>query len=128
MINNEPVHINGDGLTSRDFCYIDNAVQMHLIAVTSNNSDATNQVYNVAVGDRTTLNELCEHLRSHQADRFPYLNDFKPIYCDFCAGDIRHSIADVSKANQLLGYEPSHRIGEGLGEVLSWHTKDTSEK
>ncbi len=128
MINNEPVHINGDGLTSRDFCYIDNAVQMHLIAAPSNNSDATNQVNNVVVGDRTTLKELCEHLRSHLADQFPYLNDFKPIYCDFRAGDIHHSIADISKANQLLGYEPSHRTGERLGEALSWYMKDTSEK
>lgn len=128
MIHNASVYINGDGLTSRDFCYIDNAVQINLIAATSLNPDATNQVYNVAVGDRTTLNELCEHLRSHLAGRFPHLNEFKPTYRDFRAGDVRHSLADISKADQLLGYEPSHRIEEGLDETVNWYMKDTREK
>lgn len=80
MLNNEPVYINGDGETSRDFCYIDNTVQMNLLAATTQNQEATNQVYNVAVGDRTSLNEFCEHLRSHLADQFPHLKDFKPTY------------------------------------------------
>ena len=120
MMKNESVFINGDGSTSRDFCYIDNAVQMNLIAATADNPEAINQVYNVAVGDRTSLNELHEHLRSHLAGQFPHLKDFKPTYRDFRAGDVRHSLADISKARSLLGYEPTHRIGEGLEEALDW--------
>ena len=124
MIQNEEIFINGDGSTSRDFCYIDNTVQMNLLAATTDNSDATNQIYNVAVGDRTTLNDLCEHLRSNLAKQFPHLNDFKPTYRDFRAGDVLHSLADISKAKQLLGYEPSHRIGEGLEEALGWYVNN----
>ena len=86
MVDNEELFINGDGTTSRDFCYIDNAVQMNIIAATTNNEKATNQVYNCAVGDRTSLNELCEHLRSHLAEQFPHLNGYKPTYRDFRAG------------------------------------------
>ncbi|MFC1701406.1 NAD-dependent epimerase/dehydratase family protein, partial [Pseudomonadota bacterium] len=127
MIRNENVFINGDGLTSRDFCYIENAVQMNLIAATTKEPDTTNQIYNVAIGDRTTLNELCEYLRYHLSKQFPHLKDFKPSYRDFRAGDVRHSMADVSKANQLLGYEPGYRIEEGLVEALRWYTKDMSK-
>lgn len=124
MLNNEPVYINGDGETSRDFCYIDNTVQMNLLAAMTQNQEATNQVYNVAVGDRTSLNELCEHLRSHLADQFPHLNDFKPTYQDFRAGDVRHSLADISKAKSLLGYDPSHKISLGLEEAMAWYVKE----
>jgi UDP-N-acetylglucosamine/UDP-N-acetylgalactosamine 4-epimerase len=123
MMKNEELFINGDGTTSRDFCYIDNAVQLNIIAATTENEEATNQVYNCAVGDRTNLNELCEHLHSHLAKQFPHLNDFKPIYRDFRAGDVKHSLADISKAKNLLGYEPTHLIGEGLGEALEWYVK-----
>lgn len=125
MINNEELFINGDGTTSRDFCYIDNAIQLNLIAATTENDGATNQVYNCAVGDRTSLKELCEHLRSHLAERFSHLNDFKPTYRDFRAGDVMHSLADISKAKKLLGYEPTHRIGKGLGEALEWYVNNT---
>lgn len=124
MMKGEELFINGDGTTSRDFCYIDNAVQLNIIAATTENEEATNQVYNCAVGDRTSLNDLCEHLRSHLAEQFPHLNDFKPTYRDFRAGDVMHSLADISKAKNLLGYEPSHRIGEGLGEALEWYMKN----
>lgn len=121
MMAGEPVWINGDGETSRDFCYIANAVQANLRAATTENPEATNQVYNVAVGDRTSLNELFEAIRSLLAPRFPHLNGFRPSYRDFRAGDVRHSLADVSKARTLLGYEPSHRISDGLREAMDWY-------
>jgi len=123
MIKGEPVYINGDGETSRDFCFIDNVRQINLLAATSNNPDAVDQVYNVAVGDRTTLNELYEALRQSLLPRFPYLATAKPVYRDFRAGDVRHSLADVSKARNLLGYEPTHRIGEGLKVAMDWYVK-----
>ncbi|MDP1863410.1 MAG: SDR family oxidoreductase [Thiobacillus sp.] len=126
MIHNEPVHINGDGETSRDFCYIDNVIQANLLAATSQHADAANQVYNVAVGDRTTLNQLFESIRALLAPRFPHLADFKPNYQDFRAGDVRHSLADISKARTRLGYEPTHRIGEGMAEAMDWYVRDLS--
>ena len=124
MIHNEPVWINGDGETSRDFCYIANTVQINLLAATAEHPDAANQVYNVAVGDRTTLNELFEVIRSTLEPRFAHLKGFKPSYRDFRPGDVRHSLADIGKAKELLGYEPSHRIGEGLVEAMNWYVKD----
>ncbi len=124
MINNEPVWINGDGETSRDFCYIANAVQANLLAATAEHPDAANQVYNVAVGDRTTLNDLFEAIRAALEPRFSHLQGFKPSYRDFRAGDVRHSLADISKARTLLGYEPSHRIRDGLVEAMDWYVSD----
>jgi UDP-N-acetylglucosamine 4-epimerase len=121
MMAGEPVWINGDGETSRDFCYIANTVQANLLAAMATSDEATNQVYNVAVGDRTTLNDLFEAIRVLLAPRFKHLADFKPSYRDFRAGDVRHSLADVTKARTLLGYEPSHRIGEGLQEAMDWY-------
>jgi len=124
MIHNQPVFINGDGETSRDFCYIANTVQANLLAATAEHPDAANQVYNVAVGDRTTLNDLFEAIRATLEPRFPHLKDFKPVYRDFRAGDVRHSLADISKAQTLLGYAPSHRIKEGLVEAMDWYVSD----
>ena len=128
LIHDEPVFINGDGETSRDFCYIANAVQANLLAATVQHPDALNQVYNVAVGDRTTLNELFEALRSTLEPRFPHLKGFKPAYRDFRAGDVRHSLADIGKARSLLAYEPSHRIREGLVEAMDWYVRTLAEK
>ena len=128
MISNDSVFINGDGETSRDFCYIDNTVQANILAATTTNPDAVDQVYNVAVGDRTTLNDLFEAIRSGLVDKFPHLEDFKATYRDFRAGDVRHSLADISKAEQLLGYEPSHRIGEGMNVALEWYVQDITGK
>jgi UDP-N-acetylglucosamine 4-epimerase len=124
MIHNEPVYINGDGETSRDFCYIDNVIQANLLAATSQHAGAANQVYNVAVGDRTTLNQLFESIRALLAPKYPHLAGFKPSYRDFRAGDVRHSLADISKAQTRLGYEPTHRIGEGLAEAMDWYVGD----
>ncbi|WP_324779931.1 SDR family oxidoreductase [Thiobacillus sedimenti] len=124
MIRNEPVYINGDGETSRDFCYIDNVIQANLLAATSTHAEAANQVYNVAVGDRTTLNQLFEIIRGLLAPRYPHLAGFKPVYRDFRAGDVRHSLADIGKARTRLGYEPTHRIAEGLAEAMDWYVRD----
>jgi UDP-N-acetylglucosamine 4-epimerase len=124
LIANEPVWINGDGETSRDFCYIANTVQANLLAATVENDEATNQVYNVAVGDRTTLNDLFEAIRVTLEPRFPHLRNLKPQYRDFRAGDVRHSLADITKARTLLGYEPSHRIREGLVEAMDWYVSN----
>lgn len=121
MIHDEPVYLNGDGETSRDFCYIANAVQANLLAATASDPAAVNQVYNIAVGQRTSLNELLEHLRARLAPRFPRLADFSPIHRDFRAGDVRHSLADIGKAHRLLGYEPTHVIGDGLSEAMQWY-------
>jgi len=128
MISNTPVYINGEGDTSRDFCYIDNAVQANILGATTDNPDAVDQVYNVAVGDRTTLNELFELLRSGLSEQFPHLNDYKAIYRDYRAGDVRHSLADISKAENILGYSPSHRIGDGIDVALSWYVNDITSK
>lgn len=124
LVRNEIVNINGDGETSRDFCYIKNVVQANLKAATSENPEAVNQVYNVAVGDRTSLNELLEYLRENLITHFKHLESFKPIYKDFRAGDVRHSLADISKAQNLLGYNPIYRVREGLIEALDWYLQN----
>jgi UDP-N-acetylglucosamine 4-epimerase len=126
LIRNLPVYVNGDGETSRDFCYIDNVIQANILSATTENPEAVNQVYNVAVGDRTTLNDLFEAIRVNLAPRFKHLEDFKPTYRDFRAGDVRHSQADVSKARTLLGYAPTHRMTEGLAEAMDWYVNDLS--
>lgn len=121
LIHGEPVYINGDGETSRDFCYIDNAVQANLLAATTTRPEATDQVYNIAVGERTTLNALCDFLVQHLSERFPHLAGFKPIHRDFRPGDVRHSLADISKAQRLLGYAPTHRVEAGLKAAMAWY-------
>ena len=127
MIENETVSINGDGETSRDFCYIDNAVQANLLAATVDRVEATNQVYNVAVGHRTTLNELFESIRSGLEGHFEHLQDYKPVYRDFRPSDVRHSLADISRAKELLSYAPTHRLRDGLGEALEWYIEDLAK-
>lgn len=121
LINNEQVFINGDGETSRDFCYIDNVVQANLLAATATHPEAGNQIYNVAVGYRTTLNELFAEIKSQLLPRFSHLADAQPIYQDFRSGDVRHSLADITKAQQLLGYAPTHQLREGLSEAIEWY-------
>src|SRR5688572_25245468 len=123
MLRKEPVHINGDGETSRDFCYIENAVQANLLAVASDNPEALNQVYNVALNERTSLNSLFEMQKALLLPRFPHLATCRPQYRDFREGDVRHSQADISKARSLLGYEPTHRIGEGLAQAMDWYVE-----
>ena len=121
MIKGEPIYVNGDGETSRDFCFIANVVQINLLAATTVKSEAVNQVFNVAVGDRTTLNELYEQLKTNLLPLYRHLADAKPVYRDFRAGDVRHSLADISKAATRLGYAPTQRIGQGLALAMPWY-------
>ena len=124
LIQGEPVYINGDGETSRDFCFIANVVQANLLAATAQNAEALDQVYNIAVGDRTTLNELYAGLQSNLLPHYPHLKNCQPIYRDFRAGDVLHSLADIGKAQRLLGYAPTQRIGEGLKLAMSWYLQN----
>ncbi len=121
MLLDEAVTINGDGETSRDFCFIDNAVQANLLAATSDDPAAVNQVYNVAVDGRTSLNRLFEILRDALAEFRPEVSRVQPVYGDFRAGDVRHSQADIGKARRLLGYQPSHRLEAGVRAAMPWY-------
>lgn len=121
ILHGEEVFINGTGETSRDFCYIANTVQMNILAATTKNSDATNQIYNTALNDRTNLTELYSMIQERLISLNPELKANKPTYRDFRAGDVMHSQADISKAQKLLGYEPTHKINEGLDEAMSWY-------
>ena len=121
MIKNEPVYINGAGETSRDFCFIENVCQANLLAATSENTAALNQVYNVAVGDRTSLNQLYEQLLLNLAPIYGHLKQAKPVHRDFRGGDVRHSLADITKAKTLLGYQPKHHVGDGLKLAMAWY-------
>jgi UDP-N-acetylglucosamine 4-epimerase len=123
MIEGEPVYINGDGETSRDFCFIENVRQMNLLAATTENQAAVNQVYNVAVGDRTSLNQLFGQIKINLLPSYPHLTDIKPVYRDFRGGDVRHSLAEISKATKLLGYQPTHRISDGLKVAMQWYVQ-----
>ncbi len=121
LIEEKTVYINGDGETSRDFCYIDNCVQANLMAATATDDDAADQVYNVAFGERTSLNELFCLIRERVADTFPEAENTEPVYRDFRAGDVRHSLADISKAAHLIGYEPQYSVRQGLNEAATWY-------
>lgn len=121
MINGDNVYINGDGETSRDFCYIENAVQMNILAATAS-SEAKDQVYNVAVGERTTLNELCQAIESALIENAVNVHS-KVIYKDFRLGDVRHSQADIRKGQKYLQYDNALTINEGLAKAVSWYVK-----
>lgn len=127
MINGDSVTINGDGQTSRDFCYVDNVVQANILAGTTKRNEAINQVYNVAVGESTSLNCLFSLLCNALSKNFEGLDLMEPVYGEFRSGDVLHSLADISKAAQLLGYGPSHRIGEGLEEAIGWYLKSNKD-
>jgi len=119
MIRGDDVFINGDGETTRDFCYVANAVQANLAAALVDDPDCE-LVFNVAVGQRATLNELYAGLASKLGEQgVPY--DKAPVYRDFRAGDVRHSLADVSRARARLGYAPTHTLALGLGEAMPWY-------
>jgi len=117
----EAVYINGDGLTSREFCFVANAVQANLLAGAVDDATAMNQVYNVAVGDQTDLNRLHAMLLAALQAQRPGLADSPPVHREFRAGDVRHSRADVGKALLLLGYVPSHDICSGLRAAAAWY-------
>nr|WP_235584313.1 SDR family oxidoreductase [Massilia sp. MS-15] len=125
LIRNQPLRINGDGETSRDFCYIDNVVQANLLAALAG-KEAANAVYNVALGERTSLNQLYRMMTTALQERFPHVAQHQPEYADFRRGDVRHSQADISKASAALGYQPTHRIGDGLKEAMDWYVRSLS--
>ena len=122
LLADVPVAINGDGETTRDFCYVDNVVQANLLSATTVDADSIDQVYNVAVSGRTSLNDLYARLRSGVAAFRPGAADAMPVHRDFRKGDVRHSQADISKAVRLLGYAPSHDIDAGLAAAMPWYT------
>jgi len=122
IIANEEIFINGDGKTSRDFCFVDNAVQANILAATTNNKRALNTIYNVALGDRTSLNELYKILQDLVGKKNTTRHD-KLVYHDFRDGDVRHSQADITKAHKLLGYRPTDRVLAGLENTVNWHFK-----
>jgi UDP-N-acetylglucosamine 4-epimerase len=126
MLRGERCSINGDGETSRDFCYIANVVQANLRSGLVEAAEAANQVYNVAAGDRTTLNQLHAALVSQLGVERPELVIEPPAYADFRAGDVRHSLADIGKAGRLLGYAPTHRVHEGLAEAAAWYVANVA--
>ncbi|MGA8146841.1 MAG: SDR family oxidoreductase [Gallionellaceae bacterium] len=123
LIRNQTLYINGDGETSRDFTYVDNVVQANLLAALVQSPEAVNQVYNVALNESTSLIQLYEMMRSLLVEQYPHLQNHRPQYVDFRKGDVRHSRADISKAVQLLGFEPSHRIDAGLKQAMGWYVE-----
>jgi len=126
MIKGEPVYINGDGETSRDFCYVDNVRQINLLAAVTDDPKAYNQIYNVAVSERTTLNALHALIRERLLTLIPGLPDMSPVYREFRVGDVRHSLADIQKAQSLLGYQPTHRVGAGLALAMAWYVRNAA--
>ena len=117
----ETVYINGDGETSRDFCYVANVVQANLLAATSQHPEMSCQAFNVARGDRTTLNQIFASIRDGLAQRDPNIGHPEPTYREFRAGDVRHSQADISLARRLLGYAPTHDVRQGMEAALDWY-------
>jgi UDP-N-acetylglucosamine 4-epimerase len=126
ILGKNDVFINGDGETSRDFCYIDNTIQMNLLAATTDNNNATNQVYNVALNDRTSLNKIYQMIEDRLIKRTQGLERKDPIYRDFRVGDVRHSQANIDKAQELLDYQPKYMISEGMDKAMDWYVNSLS--
>lgn len=123
LLGGEPVFINGDGETSRDFCFIENTVQANILAATAQNDEAKNQIYNVAVGDRTTLNDLFNAIKAALNENGVEYTK-QPVYREFRAGDVRHSQASIEKIKSLLKYEPVYAIGEGIKKAVNWYVNN----
>ena len=121
MLLGEEVVIFGDGETSRDFCFVDNAVQANLLAAVVDDKEAVNQIYNVAVDRRTSLNRLFDLLRKALVTYCPHVSAMQPIRRGFRPGDVRHSQADISKARRLLGYVPTHTLDAGIRAAMPWY-------
>ena len=128
LLNHAPVQINGDGSYSRDFTYIDNVVQMNLRALTTENPDAVNQVYNTAVGERLTIGELAKLLQKELARKDPEVREVTIEHGPARPGDVPHSLADISKAHNLLGYQPTHSVKEGLALAADWYFEHWRDK
>ena len=121
MLDGRAVQIHGDGATSRDFCYVQNAVQANILAATCADPAAVNQVYNVAVNARTSLTQLHATMQRMLLAACPRHRPLAPDYGDFRAGDVRHSQADIAKASRLLGYAPTHDLAQGLRQTIAWY-------
>lgn len=124
LLRGERPVINGDGETSRDFCYIDNVVQANLLAASANKPEAVNKVYNIAYGERTTLLGLYHLIRDSLVPTRPEIRALEPAYGPFRKGDVRHSLADISRAQTLLGYTPNFDVKTGLQSSMSWYIQD----
>jgi len=124
MLNNQSVQINGDGTTSRDFTFIKNVVQANILAAVATSKEAIGEVYNIAASERTSLVELHELIASNLESLNSSFERIDPDFADFRPGDVKHSLADISKAYTLLGYEPSHDVKQGIKETVEWHFKN----
>lgn len=124
FMNYQSPVINGDGEYSRDFTYIDNVIQMNILAMETKNQNAINTVYNTAFGDRTTLNQLTNWLKEILSEYDPKINKIEIIHGEYRAGDIPHSLASIEKAKHLLGYNPKFNLKDGLKEAVSWYWKN----
>ena len=123
LLNLEIPVINGDGQTSRDFCYIQDVVQANILAAVSNRPAALNKVYNVACGDRTTLTQLFGLIKRSLCSHIPEIEDIEPKYGPFRKGDVLHSLADISRAGELLGYAPMYSVARGMEETMRWYVE-----
>ncbi|MDY6024634.1 SDR family oxidoreductase [Bergeyella zoohelcum] len=121
LMNHQSSTINGDGTYSRDFTYIDNVIQMNLLAITSEDPDAVNQVYNTAVGDRTTIKDMAELLKKYLSEYDPKIAEVEILHGPNRQGDVPHSLASIEKAQKNLGYQPTHKFAEGLKEAVDWY-------
>lgn len=121
LMNHQSPTINGDGSYSRDFTYIDNVIQMNLRALTVENPDALNQVYNTAVGDRTTIKEMAQLLKKFLSEYDAEIGHVEILHGSIRKGDVPHSLASIEKAKKLMGYEPSHEFSDGLKEAVKWY-------
>lgn len=125
MVHNEDIYINGDGKTSRDFCYIENVIQMNILGALTEEEKAFGQIFNCACGDKTSLNELFDVIKTELSKNNSSLETKEAIYRDFRKGDIKHSLANISKGNELLGYEPTHTFQQGIVETLDWYVANS---
>ena len=123
-LKREPIFINGDGETTRDFCFVADVVQANLLAGTVTDAPALDQVYNIGLGKQTTLNELFQLLRDILRQKTPSLPDQKPVYRDFRPGDIRHSLADIAKAKRWLSFAPAYELRQGLESAMAWYERN----
>lgn len=128
ILNNKVITINGDGKTSRDFTFIDNVIQANILSATSKDPKATGEVYNIAVGERTSLIEMYNFISKNIQSNLSSMKIEQPKFGDFRPGDVRHSHADITKANNLLGYQPSHNVEQGIKETVSWYLDNLHEQ
>ena len=127
IMNNQDVFINGDGSTSRDVTFIDNVIQANILSATSKNPDAINKIYNIAAGERTTLTELFQFISKNVQAAEPGMQPKEAIFRDFRDGDVKHSLADISRAKFYLGYEPTHNVEQGVQAAVDWYLKNFND-